>query len=259
MNDFFVGISLYNTSKFLPVQITNLKNSIANSGLNIDLCYYDDGSNEASLEEITSIISKDKHIHFEHHRHRGFGSIHKNMEARMKNAKYSIFLDSDVFVPEYFFRALYQQMTTQSKDVGILSSKSIKIKMLDVFCIYSNGNTNVFTKDSYSTNYKKPELATQLASYMFAFETSKYFECGGVNPDFKGYFCDSDLCCKMACKNYKNYRIYFPQVFHVEHGTMLDENNKLDTKRIREQDLITYVNFWGDKPEIIEKKLLGNV
>jgi hypothetical protein len=247
MNDVFIGISTYNEMSMVEQQLVQLSNSIrgVSGEINVELRYFDDGSTPDNYAKL--IESADRfNVKISRFPHSGFGGIHQEMQDCIGNAEYGIFLDSDVLVPLDFVAQIYTLLKLGKEDLGILSCISHKV-------VY--GASYPFGPDSHMFS-KKPELATQLASYCFAFESKKYIECRGVNSEYLAYFCDSDLCCRFAANGYKNYRIYSPFVVHAEHTTMKSNKNNFDLKALRDHDKKIFLNNWGDTPESMEKHFL---
>jgi len=248
MNDIFIGISTYNEMGWIGRQLESLLAAISEvPNLNVQIHYYDDCSDSKNSDKLKTIVIDEQSdlINLTLHRfteHLGFGGVHAIMFNDILECKYTIFLDSDVLVPRDFLLKLCQYWINKNDDLGILSCISKKI--------------NNLYRETIDIEVKPPELATQLASYCFAFESKKYLEVGGVNPGYQGYFCDSDLCCRFARAGYKNYRIYSPYVLHAEHATMQSEKNNFNLKEIREHDKKIFMDYWKDTPENMEKHFL---
>lgn len=255
--DFLVGVSVYNTTDFLLPQIENLKNCVRNCGLDIEIRYFDDGSKPSKKDEFHKICS-DHGVGYEYHQHKGFGHICNVMGEYGKNAEFTLLLDSDVFLPEYFFRHAWQIMDMGKEFIGVLSYKSIKAKLLDGYKL-TIGESETYNIDAFSGEYIKPEVDTQLATYCFMFEHKKFAEIGGFNSEYLAYYSDSDFCCKMAEAGYESFRIHFPKVFHIEHGTLLDPENKFDCDKLREHDLKVFMDYWEASPQQMQKYCKENL
>jgi len=256
-NDIFIGVSLYNNMQYLESQIYNLKQCINNSHLKIKLVYFDDGS-KFSNYKIAKEICIENNINIKRLKHKGFGSVCKDITTEgVKCAEYIMHLDSDVFLPSYFFRSVLQTLKFVDKDTGVFSFKSIKTSHYYILeNIAQENECYSLDTESLSGDYKLPELATQLATYAFIFKSSCLNHIKGFNSKYLAYYSDSDFCCQLAVKGFKNYRIHFPKVLHIEHGTIGDEGSGLNANELRKHDLEVFKTKWGDIPENIEKKLL---
>lgn len=252
--DLFIGISLYNTTTLLKPQIYNLKRAIKNSGLNVCLSFFNDGSCEESKLEMEKIC-KSENVPLYSYPHKGFGYITKQIcDFGAQQANWILLLDSDIFLPSYFLRSACQLISLSNNNTGVFSYKSIKIHLVDVYRII-NSESHLYDMDAFDGEFILPEPTTQLASYTFLFESKKYKEVGGYCSEYKCYYSDSDFCCRLLNNGYFSYRIHFPKVFHLEHFTTMDLKNKLNLREIRENDMATFKKIWGDLPVMVEEKL----
>ena len=249
--DFLIGISLYNTDTFLENQIVNLKRCIEYSGLNVKIKYFDDGSNSDKAKFMKGICS-DYSVDYHRYNHMGFGAICDEIGQESEIAENCLILDSDVFLPDYFLSHAYQIMYFRDEMCGVFSYKSIRIGFQDCYSL-NIPNIQVFNHDAYNGGFTKPEPTTELATYTFLMDFSDYVAAGGFNRRYQAYYSDSDFCCRMARAGFINYRLHFPKVFHVEHGTLQDPVNSFDVDKLRESDLKIFTDYWKRNPQEIEK------
>lgn len=106
---------VYNGAKYLePFLISVLQQSFPH----FELIMVDDGSTDSSVEIIKSYQKKDSRIHLIGQNHKGAGSA-RNFGLSQAKGQYIIFLDSDDWFNDDFFKTMIDRIEVDQSDIAV--------------------------------------------------------------------------------------------------------------------------------------------
>lgn len=106
---------VYNSSAYLT---PFLESVLHQTFRNFELIMVDDGSTDDSVQIIQTYQEKDTRIHLIRQNHQGAGSA-RNIGLSQAKGQYIIFLDSDDWFNEDFFKKMIERITKDQSDVAV--------------------------------------------------------------------------------------------------------------------------------------------
>lgn len=169
-----VGIALYNNQNY----IKRCVNSVINQSYqNIEILIVDDGSNDNSLEVVSSIV--DHRIRIIKKENNGLSSVRQKC-LELSKGKYICFIDGDDYIKTDYIEKLYRAVTSNKCDIAICGTiflkdneeeitdssdaysffkqKYTEISISDLQNCYCNLLNEFYMSDSWNKMYRKDFL-----------------------------------------------------------------------------------------------------
>jgi GT2 family glycosyltransferase len=157
------------------------------------------------------------------------------------NGEIVLLLDDDTLIPPGFLRTLRDLYETMP-GTGVLAWRS-------------------FGKNPGQSQRAVPgmlQLATQLASYCYAFPRAVWDEVGGFDTRYRFYCIDSDFAVRVTMAGHPCYRVWWPLVPHEEHGGEVDTVS-FDRGEIGRKDSALFEEKWGASGDEMESRALASL
>lgn len=136
-----------------------------------------------------------------------------NRMLSLVRTPYVLFLNDDAIYPKGLAE-LAMELLNSLSNVGMLSwvSRSISGELAETF-------KSGYTPDDEGKD-QSPDFDTELAGFCVASRVDTLRKISGVDEGFRYYFADSDLAVRQVLDGFPTFRIQWPRIPHVEHGTI---------------------------------------
>lgn len=213
----------------------------------VEIIVYDDGSPMPDATAIQLVVGEERAKRaatltqafccLRNSENRGYARCVRDAVA-MSTGDIILLLDDDTQIPDGFFQVLRGLMMSLD-GVGVLAWRS-----------YGKN-----PGQSQKQVHGMMQLATQLASYCYAFPRKVWDEIGGFDTRFRFYCIDSDFALRAMQAGHPCYRVWWPLVPHDEHGGSTDTVT-FSRSEVGQKDTTLFVEKWGAAGDEMEKRAL---
>lgn len=244
--DISIGISCYNNFNSVARLLKNIK-EVTTPNLNYRIVVCDDGSKEIYKLGLREIIKKyNGEVDLVEHMGNYGISAAWNVLSNYYKSKYVILLNDDILLARNWLTAIVYFLQN-NRSIGTVGPLN-----------YHGLNPQTAKKLAYDgvENPDAPIFTLNPPGCCFAFPYAVWVEVGGFDENMKSFYEECDFGTRCLARNFKNYVLPYPWIYHEWSGTFSRNAELKASERMNHSREIYKKKWGGDLREMFDKYVM---